>query len=73
MRVAKLLHDLNQPLSAIGNYAQAGHQLVANGMTDVQRLDELFVKILAQCNRATELSRELGDAVKALPPGPDQS
>lgn len=63
--VAQLLHDLNQPLSAINTYAQAGVQLIDNGMDDTARLRELFGKIVAQCARANALSQELGKAAAA--------
>ena len=63
--VAQLLHDLNQPLSAISTYAQAGVQLIDNGMADTARLKDLFGKIAAQCARANALSQELGKAAAA--------
>jgi hypothetical protein len=63
--LSKLLHDLNQPLSAINNYAQAGSQLIDSGMADLPRLKDLFAKIVAQSSRATGLSQQLGDVVKA--------
>lgn len=66
--LSRLFHDLNQPLSAIGNYAQAGTQLIDNGMTDVAKLRELFGKIAAQCARATALGQELRKAVAVAPP-----
>jgi C4-dicarboxylate-specific signal transduction histidine kinase len=63
--VAQLLHDLNQPLSAVNTYAQAGMQLIDNGMDDTARLKELFGKIAAQAARATALGQEIGKAVAA--------
>jgi phosphoglycerate-specific signal transduction histidine kinase len=65
--LSQLVHDLNQPLSAISTYAHAGKHLVDNGIHDPQRLKELFGKIATQCGRATLLSHQLGKAVKALP------
>lgn len=62
----QLLHDLNQPLTAIGNYAQAGHQLLDAGQMDCKQLGMLFEKILAQSARASSLSRELRDAIQPL-------
>ena len=64
----RLLHQFNQPLTAIGNYAQAGNSLIASGQTDSHQLQELFGKIAAQSARATALSQELGKAVSTLIP-----
>lgn len=60
-------HDLNQPLSAIGNYAQAGAHLIDNGLADPAQLKELFGKIAAQGTRATALAQELRAAVTSAP------
>lgn len=62
----QLVHDLKQPLTAIGNYAKAGSYLIDAGLSDTARLKELFEKIAVQCERGTCLSRELGAAVSAL-------
>lgn len=59
-----LLHQLNQPLTAISNYALAGCQLIDQNMVDPNRLRELFDKIARQSSRATLLSRELGQSLK---------
>ncbi|HEY0963418.1 MAG TPA: histidine kinase dimerization/phospho-acceptor domain-containing protein [Pseudomonadales bacterium] len=57
--VSRLLHDLNQPLSAISNYAQAGSHLIATGAADTDRLKSLFDKIVQQSARAAALSQDL--------------
>lgn len=57
--LSRLFHDLNQPLSAINNYAQAGTHLIDNGLGDPERLKELFAKIAAQSSRAATLAQEL--------------
>jgi signal transduction histidine kinase len=59
----RLLHDFNQPLTAIGNYAQAGCQMIDQGMNDPARLRALFEKIAQQGSRASALTRELGQAI----------
>lgn len=59
----RLLHDFNQPLTAIGNYAQAGRQLIDQGSPDLARLRQLFEKIAQQGSRASALTRELGQAI----------
>lgn len=58
-QLARDLHDLNQPLSAINNYAQAGLQLIDNGRGDIARLKDLFSKIVAQSARGTALSQQM--------------
>lgn len=69
--LSQLVHDLNQPLSAIANYAQAASQLIDKGMTDPARLQQLFEKIASQCDRATALSQEIGNVAKTPPTGKD--
>lgn len=64
----EILHDLNQPLTAINNYALAGSSMLASGNADLARLRELFDKIAEQSLRTVELSRELRDFDRALPP-----
>lgn len=64
--LSRLFHDLNQPLSAINSYAQAGAHLADSGMHDAARLKELFGKIAAQSVRASDLARELRAAVGAF-------
>ncbi|MEY4642899.1 MAG: hypothetical protein RLZZ227_2893 [Pseudomonadota bacterium] len=71
--LSRLTHDLNQPLSAINNYAQAGIQLIDNGMGDLPRLKQLLEKIAAQCGRATALSQEIGKTGAASPPAAQKS
>lgn len=56
---ARLLHQLNQPLTAIGNYAQAGCQLLDGGLFDPGQLRQIFAKIAEQSGRTMEISREL--------------
>lgn len=58
-----LLHQFNQPLTAIGNYAQAGCHLIDNGNPDPARLREIFEKIARQSSRSIALSEELGAAL----------
>ena len=58
-KFADTLHQLNQPLTAINNYAQAGSALLAAGQVDPDRLRELFDKIAGQSARTFDISREL--------------
>ena len=57
--ITDLLHELNQPLTAINNYAQAGSAMLAAGQADPQRLRELFDKIADQSVRSVAISKEL--------------
>lgn len=62
---AQLLHDLNQPLSAINTYAQAGMQLAGQDGIETARLKDLFGKIAQQAARASLLSQDLRKVVTA--------
>lgn len=70
--VRRLLHQLNQPLTAISNYARAGSHLIDNGIADAVRMKELFEKIAAQSGRTAALSQDLGAAVAKMLPGEEQ-
>ncbi|MDT8397798.1 MAG: hypothetical protein RQ899_04205 [Pseudomonadales bacterium] len=67
--IGQILHRLNQPLTAINNYAQAGCQLIERGEVDPARLQDLFIKIFAQSLRSFEISQELGISVLRKPNG----
>ena len=62
--LGQVIHKLNQPLTAINNYAQAGCQLIENGLSDPERLKELFGKIAAQSLRTIEISQQLQQVVQ---------
>jgi hypothetical protein len=64
----QLVHDLKQPLTAIGNYALAASQLINQGLSNPAQMKVLFSKIAEQCDHATQISQQLGKAVKALDP-----
>ena len=53
------LSDLNQPLSAIDNYVQAGRRLMDRGYADEETLADLFDKLDGQVSRCYKLLREL--------------
>lgn len=59
---AGLAHEINQPLSAISNYAQASRRLVAQGETG--ELDDALDKISAQALRAGEVIRRLRSMIR---------
>jgi two-component system sensor kinase FixL len=54
-----LAHELNQPLTAVGNYLQATRHLLKAPQPDLARLDDLLAKAGAQTQRAGEVIRRL--------------
>lgn len=59
-----VLHRLNQPLTAINTYAEAGLQLIDSGRGDAERLRELFEKIAVQSSRTFDISQQLKSALR---------
>ena len=55
---AGIAHEVNQPLGAIANYAQASRNQLA-GHPDFARADAWLEKIIEQSNRASEVIRHL--------------
>lgn len=60
--VSALAHEVNQPLTAIQNYLQAGQHLVAAGET--QKAQALFAKAVEQSERANAIIRRLREFVR---------
>src|SRR5215475_6235362 len=56
---AGVAHELNQPLTAIANYAQACDRLLAHPLTDPSDLREALRQITAQTARAADIIRRL--------------
>ncbi|HTQ33323.1 MAG TPA: PAS domain S-box protein [Stellaceae bacterium] len=54
-----MAHELNQPLTAVTNYLEAGRQLIALGAAAPERLADLMAKAVAQAQRAGEVIRQL--------------
>lgn len=52
---AGIAHEINQPLSAIATYAQAGRRLLQRDPQNVRALDEICAKIDAQARRAGQV------------------
>ncbi len=56
---AGLAHEINQPLSAIATYAQAGERLMAQDEVDMKALEETWPKISDQALRAGQIIQSL--------------
>jgi two-component system, LuxR family, sensor kinase FixL len=56
---AGIAHELNQPLTAIANYAQACERLVTRPDADLNDLQEALRQITVQSTRAAEIIRRL--------------
>ncbi|MBX6420455.1 MAG: PAS domain S-box protein [Nevskia sp.] len=54
-----IAHEINQPLSAIANYASAARRLVQGGQTDHTELVAVLDKIAGQAERAGQVIRGL--------------
>lgn len=57
---AALAHELNQPLTALSNYARAS-QLLARRMGDDHQLSDVADKLVEEANRASEVVKRLRD------------
>jgi two-component system, LuxR family, sensor kinase FixL len=60
--VSALAHEVNQPLTAIQNYLQAGQHLAAAGESD--KAQALFAKAIEQSERANAIIRRLREFVR---------
>jgi two-component system, LuxR family, sensor kinase FixL len=58
-----IAHELNQPLTAVGNYAGALGRLLADGNLNVSRARDVLERIRQQTMRAGEVIRRLRDQV----------
>ena len=65
---AALAHELNQPLTAIMNNAQAAHRLIGKGLVDPVELLEIFTDIIADDRRAGEIIRRVRELLKKKQP-----
>jgi two-component system sensor kinase FixL len=54
-----MAHELNQPLTAVTNYLEAGRHLLSTGMAPPERIADLMEKAVAQAQRAGEVIRQL--------------
>ena len=58
-----IAHELNQPLTAVGNYAGALGRMLASANADPDRVREIVERIRQQTTRAGEVIRRLRDHV----------
>ena len=66
---ASIAHEIDQPLVAIGNYAQAARRRLAVGSAiDTDKLEKLLEKIGAQAARAGEVLQRLRSMLKKHEP-----
>ena len=56
---AGIAHEVNQPLGAISNYAQAVRVMLEKGTASPERLDDILAKVSRQAQRAGEVIRRL--------------
>ncbi|WP_092021189.1 ATP-binding response regulator [Marinobacter zhejiangensis] len=61
---AGFAHEVNQPLTAITNYARVAMRLIDNDEVDLTLLRETLVKTEAQSHRASEVIRRIRQFVK---------
>ena len=54
-----MAHELNQPLTAVTNYLEAGRHLISLGRAEPERIADLMEKAVAQAQRAGEVIRQL--------------
>lgn len=59
-----LLHELNQPLTAILSNAQAAQRFLSHEPADLQELREILDDIIADDKRAASLLRRLSVLIK---------
>jgi two-component system, LuxR family, sensor kinase FixL len=63
-----LLHELNQPLTAILSNAQAAQRFLSNTMLDRAELQDILEDIIADHKRAVGIIKRLSEAIKETQP-----
>lgn len=64
---AGVAHELNQPLTAIANYAQACSRLLSRPGADSSEVQQALAEISAQAARAAEIIRRLRELARSRP------
>ena len=62
--LATLVHELNQPLTAILSNAQAAQRFLASDHVDLQELRDILSDIVADDKRAAGIVRSIGALVQ---------
>jgi two-component system sensor kinase FixL len=71
--LAALVHELNQPLTAILSNAQAAQRFLASDPADLAELREILSDIVADNKRAAVIVRSIGAMLpERSDPGKDQ-
>jgi signal transduction histidine kinase len=63
-----IAHEINQPLIAIQNYAQAAKRRLLNNIDDRPKLIELFAKIEGQAERAGDITQRIRSLINRKDP-----
>jgi signal transduction histidine kinase len=63
---ASMAHELNQPLGAILNNAQAARRLLRSRSSDIEDLNEALEAIIRDVGRATHIVRHTRDAFRSM-------
>lgn len=63
-RTGALVHELNQPLTAILSNAQAAQRFLASDRLDVQELREILDDIVTDDKRAAGIVRNIGSILR---------
>jgi signal transduction histidine kinase len=66
-QLATLVHELNQPLTAILSNAQAAQRFLASDQVDLQELREILKDIVAENKRAAGIVRSIGALLRESP------
>ena len=62
--LAALVHELNQPLTAILSNAQAAQRFLASNPVDLQELREILSDIVTEDKRAAGIVRSIGNLLQ---------
>lgn len=66
---ASLAHEINQPLTAIVNYTQACHRMLASSRGDRDEVRDILAKVTVQAERAGQVIQRLRGFVRQRQPG----
>jgi two-component system sensor kinase FixL len=70
--LAALVHELNQPLTAILSNAQAAQRFLASDHVDLQELREILNDIVNDDKRAAVIVRSMGAMLQENSDGPEE-